>query len=182
MHPKAVTIYFGWNDHWVAMGLTDPEIIRARKLRTLAEHLRLAQLWLKAEVGLAEHRSPRPNRVPLDDYVRNVRALARDARSAGIVPVFITAPSNHVTGREPAYLAKRHLRSLAELVPLHEAYLRATRDAAYSEGARVCDAAARFAALPAPHDAYFQRDGIHLTEAGDTVMARTVAACLGGLQ
>src|SRR6476620_1467221 len=108
--------------------------------------------------------------------------MAAEARAAGIVPVFITAPSNHVAGHEPEYLAKRHVRALSEVVPLHEAYLRATRDAAAASGARLCDAAAAFAALPAPHDSLFQRDGIHLSTAGDEAMARVVFGCLADLR
>ena len=178
IHPKVITIYYGWNDHWVAMGLTDPEIMRARRLRGIADHVRLAQLWLKIEVGLAMRRQPRPNRVPIDDYKANLTAMAKEARAAGITPIFITAPSNHVPGHEPAYLAKRHLRSLSELVPLHTAYVQATRDAAAAAGVQVCDAAAAFAALPQPHSRYFQNDGIHLTGPGNDEMARVVSGCL----
>jgi lysophospholipase L1-like esterase len=86
-----------------------------------------------------------------------------------------------VPGHEPQYLLKRHLRSLDELVPLHTEYVGLTRDAAAASGARLCDAAAAFAALPAPHDRYFQKDGIHLTEAGDAEMARVLSGCLARL-
>jgi lysophospholipase L1-like esterase len=144
----------------------------------VAEHLRLAQLWLKIEVALAAKRKPAPNRVPIHDYAANLVAMATEARAAGITPVFITAPSNHVPGHEPAYLARRHVRSLAELVPLHAAYLEATKHAAAIAGAPVCDAAAAFAALPEPHARYFQNDGIHLTEAGNDEMAKVVSRCL----
>ena len=178
LHPKVVTIYYGWNDHWKAMGLTDPEIMRAHRLRTIAEHLRLAQLWLKVDVSLAARRTPPPNRVPIVDYEANLLQMANDARAAGITPVFITAPSNHVRGHEPAYLARRHVRSLSELVPLHAAYVDATKHAAGMAGAAVCDAAAGFAALPEPHGRYFQNDGIHLTEAGNAEMAQIVSRCL----
>jgi lysophospholipase L1-like esterase len=178
LHPKVITVYYGWNDHWKAMGLTDPEIMRTHRLRALAEHFRLAQLWLRVESGVAAKRSPPPNRVPHLDYVANLRTIAIEARAAGIEPMFITAPSNHVAGREPAYLAKRHVRSLSELVPLHAEYVEATRAAAEEAGARMCDAAAAFAALPEPHDRYFRADGIHLTDAGHAEMARLLSACL----
>jgi lysophospholipase L1-like esterase len=182
LHPKVVTIYYGWNDHWVAMGLTDTEIMRTHRLRGLADHLRLAQLWLKMETGLALRRKPAPNRVPLPEYRANLLQMAREARAAGIVPVFITAPSNHIPGHEPAYLAKRHLRTLSELVPLHAAYVQATRDSAAASGAGECDAAAAFTGLPEPHGRYFQTDGIHLTDAGNAAMAAIVSGCLRKLQ
>jgi lysophospholipase L1-like esterase len=178
LHPRVVTIYFGWNDHWVAMGLTDPEVARADRLMRLANVSRLAQLWLRLKTNMAARRVPQPNRVPLPRYEDNLRSLITEARAAGIIPVLITAPSNHVAGHEPEYLAKRHVRSLSELVPLHTAYTEATRRVAQQTGAPACDAAAAFAALPPPHDSYFQKDGIHLTDAGDTVMARVVAGCI----
>jgi lysophospholipase L1-like esterase len=164
------------------MGPTDPEIMRAARLRGLAEHLRLAQLWLKLDVAIALRRHPAPNRVPIHDYLQNLLQMASAARAAGITPLFITAPANHVPGHEPPYLARRHVRSLSELVPLHAAYVQATRDAARSAGAPVCDAAAAFAALPEPHGRYFQNDGIHLTEAGNAEMATVVSACLLNLR
>jgi len=178
LHPRVITIYYGWNDHWKALGPTDPQIMRARRLRALADHLRLAQGWLKLGVAMAARQTPAPNRVPLPRYIDNLRAFSTEARAAGIVPVFVTAPSNHVPGHEPEYLAKRHVRTLAELVPLHTAYLEATRTVARDTGAVLCDAAASFAALPAPHDRYFQKDGIHLTEAGDDEMAKELASCI----
>jgi lysophospholipase L1-like esterase len=178
LHPEIVTIYYGWNDHWVAMGLTDPEIMRAHRLRSLADHFRLAQLWLKLDVALAARRTPPPNRVPIQEYEANLLHMASEARTAGITPLFITAPSNHVAGHEPAYLAKRHVRALSELVPLHTAYVQATKDAAATAQAPLCDAAGAFAALPEPHARYFQNDGIHLTELGNSEMARVVGGCL----
>jgi lysophospholipase L1-like esterase len=178
LHPAVITIYYGWNDHWVAMGLTDPEIMHAHRLRWLADRLRLGQLWLEIDSNLAARRKPAPNRVPLLHYVANLRAIATEARAAGIIPIFITAPSNHVAGHEPAYLLKRHVRSLSEVVPLHTEYMDATRAAALDAGAQVCDAAAAFTALPEPHNRFFQKDGIHLTDEGDEEMARIVAGCL----
>jgi len=178
LHPKIVTIYYGWNDHWVAMGLTDPEIARAHYLLSLARASRIVQMWLRLKVNMAGRRTPRPNRVPLPRYEENLRRMAADARQAGIIPIFVTAPSNHVAGHEPAYLALRHLRTLGELVPLHTAYVDATRSVARETGTPLCDASAAFAALPLPHDHYFMKDGIHLTADGDQEMATVLAACI----
>jgi lysophospholipase L1-like esterase len=182
LHPKVVTLYYGWNDHWKAMGLTDPEVARADRLMGLARVSRVVQLWLRLKTNMAARRAPAPNRVPLPRYEDNLRHLITEARAASIVPVVVTAPSNHVAGHEPEYLATRHVRTLAELVPLHAEYVEATRRVARESGAFLCDAAAAFAALPSPHDAYFQKDGIHLTESGDAVMARELTACLGRLR
>src|SRR5262249_4595896 len=51
LKPTVLTIYFGWNDHWVALGPTDPDLTLAHRFLWLADRSRLAQLALKARVG-----------------------------------------------------------------------------------------------------------------------------------
>jgi lysophospholipase L1-like esterase len=178
LHPKIVTIFFGWNDHWVALGPTDPELRSAHRFLWLADHLRLAQAALKARFGASAKMTERPNRVPAERYRANLERLVDESRGAGIVPVLITAPSNHVTGQEPANLAERHLRSLAELVPLHRQYQAITREVARARGAALCDLAADFDGLPAPHSLYFMADGIHFSAEGDRAAASFIAPCI----
>jgi lysophospholipase L1-like esterase len=178
LHPKVVVIYYGWNDHWMALGPTDPELHSMGRYLWFAEHFRLAQLALKARVALAMRTADRPNRVPPGRYRQNLEAMARLARAAGITPVFVTAPSNHVPGHEPEYLLRRHVRRLADVVPLHQEYVRLTREAAEHEGAVLCDAATDFAAFPLPGDRYFKADGIHFTPDGDLALARIVSTCV----
>lgn len=171
-------IYFGWNDHWVALGPTDPQLRIAHRFLWLAEHSRLVQVALKATMGISGSRHLRPNRVPAKRYKRNLMTMAAEAHAAGIVPVLVTAPSHHIPGHEPERLALRHLRTLSELVPLHQQYVQLTRDAARDSGAVLCDAAAAFAALPAPPATYFTADGIHFTSAGDQQLAEVVSGCI----
>ena len=140
-----ITIYFGWNDHWVALGPTDPDLTLAHRLLWLADHSRLAALWMKSRMSVSDSMATRPNRVPLDRYRANMRAMIREAEAVGIRVVVVTAPSNHVRGHEPEYLKARHVRSLDEVVPLHQSYVsEATRSAARADGAMLCDAAAAF--------------------------------------
>lgn len=177
LKPRVVTIYFGWNDHWVALGPTDPELTLVHRFQWADDHLRLMQLLLKARMGRSEPMSQRPNRVPIERYQANLESMVREARSAGISPVLITAPSNHVRGHEPPRLQLRHVRSLDEVIPLHTAYLAVTRRVASETGATLCDAAAAFSRLD-PRDSYFQRDGIHLTPRGDEQLASLLASCI----
>jgi len=67
---------------------------------------------------------------------------------------------------------------LEDLIPVHQAYVDATRRAATSRGAVLCDAAAHFAAMPDQRRFFFRRDGIHLTDLGDRELARMVASCI----
>jgi lysophospholipase L1-like esterase len=178
LHPKVVVIYYGWNDHWMALGPTDTDLRAAQRELWLSGHLRIAQLALKARVGLATRNAERPNRVPADRYRHNLEQMATLSRKAGIIPVFVTAPSNHVAGHEPEYLLRRHVRELAAVIPLHQQYVQLTREAARDHGGVLCDAAATFAALPGSHDRYFKADAIHFTPDGDQELARIVSACI----
>jgi lysophospholipase L1-like esterase len=178
LHPAVVVIFFGWNDHWMALGPTDPDLHLARRFLWLADHLRLAQAALEARVGLSARGDHRPNRVPPEAYRRNLDRMAALAKGAGIVPVFVTAPSNYVAGYEPDYLLRRHIQRLSDVIPLHQQYVQLTRDAARESGAALCDAAAAFAALPGPHNRYFLADAIHFTPEGDQQLARIVSGCI----
>jgi hypothetical protein len=136
------------------------------------------QLALKARVAMAIRQTERPNRVAPDRYRQNLEAMATLAHENGIIPIFVTAPSNHVAGHEPEYLLRRHIRTLADVIPLHQQYVGLTREAAHNERAVLCDAAAEFAALPPPHDRLFRADAIHFTPEGDQQLALIVSACI----
>lgn len=178
LRPKVVVIFYGWNDHWMALGPTDPDLHLERRFLWLAGHLRIAQAALKAKIGLAERNANTPNRVPAARYLQNLEQMADLARNAGIEPVLVTAPSNYVAGHEPEYLLRRHVRRLSDVIPLHQQYVQLTRDAARNSGAVLCDAAAEIAALPGSHDEYFKEDAIHFTDRGDQEVGRIVSGCI----
>ncbi len=178
LHPKVVVVYYGWNDHWMALGPTDPELHAAHRYLWLADHLRLVQLVLKAQVALAQHAHERPNRVPPERYRSNLEEISRVARESGATPIFVTAPSNHVAGHEPEYLLRRHVQRLADVIPLHRQYIELTKAAARDSGAFLCDAVSAFAALPGSHDRFFRSDAIHFTPEGDQEVARIVSGCI----
>jgi lysophospholipase L1-like esterase len=178
LHPKVIVVYYGWNDPWMALGPTDPELHDAHRYLWMADHSRLAQLLLKVRVGMTQRRREHPTRVPPDRYRTNLEEIAALAHAAGTTPVFVTAPSNHVAGHEPDYLLRRHVQRLADVIPLHQQYLELTRAAARNAGAFLCDAAAEFAALPGSHDYLFKADAIHFTPEGDRQLARIVSGCI----
>jgi lysophospholipase L1-like esterase len=180
LRPSVVTFYFGWNDHWTALGAPDDEARSGAVAWYLSQNSRLFRLLLKARLAatLLEPQAGRPRRVDLATYKETLREMARVCQRAGIRPVLITAPSNHRPGREPRYLAERHLRRLDELVPLHLAYVQATREAARESGAVLCDAAEAFSRATGQRARYFRSDGIHLTVDGDMALARLLAGCI----
>jgi len=177
--PRFVTIYFGWNDHWVALGPTDDEAKPSGFTFWMSQHLRLYEMLIKGRLAQsARNLATRPNRVSLERYHSNLTAMAHEIERIGGRPIFITAPSSHIQGQEPAYLAERHVRSLAELVPLHQSYVKETRAAAAESGAVLCDAADAFEHLTPPITTYFMRDGIHLSDDGNREMSHVVGECI----
>lgn len=167
LKPKVATIYYGWNDHWLGFGIEDRQIAKLRSpLFTLLEHSRLTQLVVKAAISRIDGPNVNPLRVSEADFRKNLWEIVETAKSAGIIPVLLTAPSSHRVGKEPAYLRQRHLKDLRQLVPLHQRYVEIVREVAKEQGVPLCDLAADFAALPESElvEKDFSKDGIHLTK------------------
>ncbi len=177
--PRVVTLYFGWNDHWIGFGIEDKNVARVKAVFSSRwSRLRLVQLVTQATVALGSRDTGYPNRVSLADFRDNLRAMVRHARSHGIRPVLITAASNHVPGEEPEHLTERWLRDLSELVPLHQSYVAAVREVATAEDADLCDSEAELSVLPRDERAgLFRDDGIHLTAEGDRRLAEILDQC-----
>ena len=182
--PRVVTIYYGWNDHWIGFGVKDSEIhelIRSTPARLSG--LRLAQLAFKARVAyrsrMARLKKEWPVRVPPVAFRDNLREIARLAKRNGIVPLLLTAPTSHEAGREPDFLLGRWMKDLKLLVPLHQRYVSIVREVAVEEGVPLCDLAARFAALPPVEvrETHFKLDGIHPTAQGDQKAAAFLHDC-----
>lgn len=179
LQPAVVTIYYGWNDHWIGFGIEDKNVALVKRVFAGPwSGWRLVQLATKAAVAIGARETAYPNRVSLPDFRDNLRAMVRRARAAGVQPMLLTAATSHVAGKEPPELARRWLRELSELVPLHQSYVAAVRGVAREEDAALCDAAGHFAALPRPEvEASFMADGIHLTAAGDRRLAQLLYGC-----
>jgi len=179
--PRAVTIYYGWNDHWNSVGMPDAEVTRLNASPLFGfQSVRLVQLLTKAYVGVRRMRQDRPPlRVPPRDFRQNLTAMVDMARNIGAVPVLLTAPTSHQRGREPRYLAQRWITDINELVPLHRKYVELVRQVAEDKGVILCDLAAEFDVLlsRSSGSALFFGDGIHLTEKGNRLVAHFLFDC-----
>jgi lysophospholipase L1-like esterase len=178
LRPRVATIYFGWNDHWIGFGLPDDEVAKLlHRTGSGWQDVRLVQLVEKAHV--ATHRSPDNRRVPLADFRKNLDTMVRLAKSHGIEPVLLTAPSSHVPGWEPKDLQGAWLKRLSDLVPLHQSYVAAVRDVARQDGVVLCDLAKDFESIPpGARHACFLKDGIHFTRRGTKRAAAFLTDCL----
>ena len=181
LEPKVVTIYFGWNDHWIGFGIEDKNVARVKRVfGSQLGRLRSVQLGMKAMVAWGARETAYPERVSLNDFRANLHSMVAVSRELGAVPVLLTAPSGHPSGEVIAALEKRWLRDRADLVPLHQSYVEAVRQVAAdtADEARLCDLSARSEELSREgRKALFTADGIHLSDRGDQAVARWLFEC-----
>lgn len=161
--PDVIVVYFGWNDHWRTIGLTDRQYAAA--LSPLRP--RLATL-ARRPAGEA------PLRVPPEDYGTNLAAIAREATAAGCKVLFVRAPGAIDDVGRRRLVEAGYIRPGDDPAALHAAHLGVLDRVAAAEGVPVLDAAGVFAGL-GPEPELLAADGIHLTDAGHQVMAVIVA-------
>lgn len=181
--PKVVTIFYGWNDHWIGFGVEDKGVTKLNSssiLFRIRTESRLAQLVTKSFIGAFKLKGQEPPvRVSAADFKGNLTEMVRLSRENGIIPVLLTAPSSHEKGSEPEYLTRRHLRNLDDLIPLHQQYVSIVREVAKAENVILCDLAAAFEKLPREdvRSRYFLEDGIHLRPEGSVKLAELLFRC-----
>jgi lysophospholipase L1-like esterase len=166
MEPDLVVVYFGWNDHWRATGITDRDY--AQRLRGSTP--RLALLFRKMP-------EPPPLRVPVDAYRENLLAIVEELEAAGAKVTLVTAPSNLTQEARTRILQTRYLVRGDDAGAMHQAYLKTVHEVSESTNASLLDASAAFAAARAPQR-LMMRDGIHLTDKGHRLMTTLLAAHL----
>jgi lysophospholipase L1-like esterase len=162
LRPDIVTVFFGWNDHWLA---EEPDAARfARVGSPLSTAVRNAIAQKRITVALLKFRSKNQTnakvlRVPPEEYETGLTALVGEIRDSGALPVLITAPRAENISRRIVHAG--HTRSVEEANELHDAYAEITRRVARETGAHLFDLAAL---LTEP--TYFSDDGIHYTDEG----------------
>ncbi len=164
--PDIVTVYFGWNDHWLSneadrqkMGLEMKplagrifELLRKKRVFSFV-------VWCLGpcqQIARRETGAERVLRVPPEAYQATMKAFVREIQAAGATPVLITAPGRSLT-RE--VVNKRYVRSIEEGNQTHAEYAQITREVAAQTGAELLDLAELMAAPE--YDALLAPDGIH---------------------
>jgi len=166
--PDLVVVYFGWNDHWRATGLTDREYAD----RLAGGHLRLLTL-------LQGKPDTPPLRVPTPHYDDNLEAIATAVQEQGGQVLLVRAPQHLTPEARGHLLQNRYILASDDPVELHRDYLAVLDRAAAAADVPTLDAAAAFVRLR-PDATLLHRDGIHLTTAGHTVMAAILAEWIRG--
>lgn len=181
--PDVVTLYYGWNDHWLR---NQPDHMRmavrlhpARAALTAGlQKKRLFGVLARAARGSEKIESKAMDaesddgltlRVPPAIYRATLTEFVHTIREAGAVPILITAPSRTLTR---SAVRGRTVRNIEEGNRTHAEYVAITREVAEETGAHLLDLAA-IMEDPA-HDQMFSADGIHLEQPGLEFIAQRI--------
>lgn len=164
LKPDFVTIYYGWNDHWLVSATDRAQMaVRMNPITgRLYDGLRRKHFfqflcWL-AQRGRVPLAAPNTQvfRVPPDDYRATLTEFVQRVRAAGAVPILVTAPHGQMGIGE---VIKRYVTSIEEGVRTHGRYVEITREVARATRADLLDLAR---AMDNPSDrTLFAPDGIH---------------------
>jgi len=174
--PDIVTLFFGWNDHWL-----DKEQDRTRMARAgspIATAIRNAiarkriSTWLRQPEPDGQSAAGRILRVPPEDYAGGLQTLITSIRADGAIPVVLTAPRAQTIHRRLVHGGSA--RSIEEAAALHDQYAEITRTVAREKNAMLVDLASTIT-----DPGYFKDDGIHFTDAGRNAIARKLHEELG---
>lgn len=168
MQPDVVTLYFGWNGHWLGEEPDHVALARGASPRWTSFTQALAR---KRIVSLLRPKAAatreRVLRVPHDRYERGLSDLIGEIRAAGARPIVLTAPrAERISGR---LVHQRNAASRDDAHRLHDEYVAITRRVARAHEVTLVDLAAEFMALE--RAVLFSDDGIHLTDAGRRLVA-----------
>ena len=181
--PDVVTIYFGWNDHWLH---DKPDRLRlatrmspgqARVARFIQNRRLFGMLArrIKAQAPSPEAKG-RGFRVPPEHYTETLSNLVVSIRSVGAQPLIITAARRELT---PTLVKTGHAEELDVAEQAHDRYVELTRQVAESLQVPVLDLARDFSGPES--DTYFSKDGIHFEKQGLQTIAERIQARLSEL-
>ena len=168
--PDLVTVYFGWNDHWLARGVEDKNQTApaTSDVVNALDSLRLFQLVRMLRSSDADRIAKM--RVEVEDYRDNLNKIAETCRTSGIETWYLTAPHALDLGIPPYLLTSGEILDPAGLIPLHQSYNDVVRDVSQKRQATLLD----FDAEMNQMDKYslFIDDHIHLSQQGRLYVAQ----------
>lgn len=181
LRPDVVVLYFGWNDHWVAQGMTDGGRLAVQNRPSdrwlwAIDHSRLLQAALMVADEMAG--APAPIfRVPIKEYEDNLSTMIDLVRDSGALPVLVTAPTN-ATSETPWGQFSQLPATLADAYEsprdIHDRYVETTRAVAARKNALLVDAARMFDG----REGLIRADHIHPTQRGYEQLAMLLADTL----
>jgi lysophospholipase L1-like esterase len=176
LKPDFVSIYYGWNDHWLggkpdsnSMGL-GMSANQADLFETFQEvrSFQLIVYLMNPVRRIAVKEKKLGLRVPPDEFVWTLKKFIQEVRSLDAVPILITAP--RAEKLTTLLLRNKQARDMDEVTRIHDEYCDLARQVSGEESVPLLDLAAAFAGPEKAH--LFSDDGIHLQREGRKQVAR----------
>ncbi|MFH1958508.1 MAG: GDSL-type esterase/lipase family protein [bacterium] len=179
-NPDIITVFFGWNDHWLAWSHTDRELAGFWKLtglRNFFSKSRIYQVLTKVLIGTKKKEGAAARfRVSPEEYGDNLTKICALAKKSNIGVVLITAPTSLTpSSKNTQYLVNRsQLFHRADLINVvHGAYNALVREVALKERVHLFDLE-KIMERQKNRDEFFT-DGIHFTQKGVELTSRALA-------
>ncbi|MEQ9409975.1 MAG: GDSL-type esterase/lipase family protein [Fuerstiella sp.] len=172
-NPDLITVYFGWNDHWLARGRRDSQQHEARGHSSgFSEHLQPFRTWqflLWGKSLLAAPAIPESRVLP-DEYAANLRAIADICSADNVDFWLLTAPHAFEAGIPDYLRTSGEVADPEHVAELHESYNDIVRTVAEDLDAVCIDLASEFETMDKRW--LFLDDHIHLSESGRLLVAK----------
>lgn len=173
--PDLVTVYFGWNDHWLARGYRDSQQLVQSTMRAPSwepiEQLRFVQFMRWSAGHLAAPPKPEP-RVRPDEYRKNLEAMHQVCMDLTADIWYLTAPHAFDFGIPAYLLTSGEVADPSQIIALHNSYNDVVRQVADERKADCLDLDRNFREQDAL--SLFVDDHIHLSEEGRLLVAETI--------
>ncbi|QDV44866.1 GDSL-like Lipase/Acylhydrolase [Stieleria neptunia] len=170
--PDLVTVYFGWNDHWLARGFQDKDQQSGES--TVADGLGNARLFQLIQSFVQRHPAAASGmRVEPEDYRANLSAISATCQANGIRCWYLTAPHAFDIGVPPYLVESGEAKNLEDLLEIHRSYNQIVRDVADARGDTLIDLEKEID--PMNKLELFIDDHIHLSQQGRLLVAKRMA-------
>jgi len=190
LEPDLVTVYFGWNDHFLTTTYSDrslggretplPSFVRLLRQLRLYQLVQCLVNTMQLQAIAKQRAGHQLFRVGPEDYRENLKEFVDLARRQAARPVLFTAPGNHGPGRVPDYYIVNGLAESEEsIIRLHRQYNDIVRDVARKMRVEVLDLEEAFNRQN--KDDLFIKDGIHPNAQGRHLIAKLFLEKLGGM-
>jgi lysophospholipase L1-like esterase len=192
LEPDLAVVFFGWNDLRAAYGEIDAHKGKGLASATAGASALVRQLRVVQGIDALLGRGGRPlmeQRVPPDEYRKNLLAIKRLFDLRNVPVIFMTAPTSMYLLGVPRFLLGEHfVRRESDLVRDHKKYNEIVREVCKESGALLIDLETEFNALADGVGPLFRNDAIHFSTLGLMVVSnivtrfidRTVLAHEGG--
>jgi lysophospholipase L1-like esterase len=177
-NPDLITVFFGWNDHWLMKSLPDREQKPPSTLAKTLDRSRLYQflfyLYMEFRAkNIQSTFSPDDLRVSQMDYSINLKKIIDITREEDIDIVLVTAPTSIRDKNDiPGFLIRDDLiLEGMDLPALHESYNWMVRTLSEHRKLPLADCAK---ALEPDVQALMMKDGIHPNEEGHKRIAEVI--------